>query len=506
MTVALHPPSLVVGVGPRRVRPPPRSSSCWPTRSPAAGSAPRRWPPSPRSTASATEPAHRRARPAGAAPSRPSALRGRRRPEPERRRRRRGRHAQRGRGGRAARPPVRTPRSSWPSDGRPTPPWPSPAGPAPRPPRRRGPRARAAAAHRTPAADRRRAPRRRRRRLRPLRRPVRRPAGTGATRSLRSPIGAEADRCRAGARPGRRRPAGRPGVLRRRRRVRHGVAGARARPDARRTPRSRSCPGVTAALAAGGAARRPARPRPRRHQPLRPAHAVGRDRARACGPSPPPTSPSPSTTPGRPGAPGSSNGPARSCSPTARPTTPVGVVTDAAAAGRARRAHDPRRRSTRPPSACSRSCIVGASTVALDRRAPRHAPGLPLVTDGRHRPTLHGVRGVRGDVPRGGAAARAPAAGGRSIDRCTGCFACIEVCPVDAIRGDAVTIHPIEVESYRIMDGGSTCRPWPPLGRAVVARMIHASADLDYATSARSTDGAVRGRRRRRASRRTDHV
>jgi precorrin-8X/cobalt-precorrin-8 methylmutase len=54
-----------------------------------------------------------------------------------------------------------------------------------------------------------------------------------------------------------------------------------------------------------------------------------------------------------------------------------------------------------------------------------------------------------------------------------------------------MTAHPIEVESYRIMAERVDLSPWPPPARAVVARMIHASADVEYATSARLTDDAV---------------
>jgi precorrin-8X/cobalt-precorrin-8 methylmutase len=54
-----------------------------------------------------------------------------------------------------------------------------------------------------------------------------------------------------------------------------------------------------------------------------------------------------------------------------------------------------------------------------------------------------------------------------------------------------VTPHPIEVESYRIMAERVDLSSWPRPARHVVARMIHASADVDYATSARLTDAAV---------------
>lgn len=45
--------------------------------------------------------------------------------------------------------------------------------------------------------------------------------------------------------------------------------------------------------------------------------------------------------------------------------------------------------------------------------------------------------------------------------------------------------HPIEVESYRIMYGRVDLSMWPPKQREVVARMVHATADESFATSAR---------------------
>jgi precorrin isomerase len=44
-------------------------------------------------------------------------------------------------------------------------------------------------------------------------------------------------------------------------------------------------------------------------------------------------------------------------------------------------------------------------------------------------------------------------------------------------------IHPIEVESYRILAERVDLSAFGPLGAAVVARVIHASADLEYATT-----------------------
>lgn len=45
-------------------------------------------------------------------------------------------------------------------------------------------------------------------------------------------------------------------------------------------------------------------------------------------------------------------------------------------------------------------------------------------------------------------------------------------------------VHPIEVESYRIMGERLDLTAWPDPQRAVVARMVHATADESFATSA----------------------
>lgn len=52
-------------------------------------------------------------------------------------------------------------------------------------------------------------------------------------------------------------------------------------------------------------------------------------------------------------------------------------------------------------------------------------------------------------------------------------------------------VHPIEVESYRIMAGLVDLEHWPEPDRAVVARMIHATADESFAATARIGAGAV---------------
>jgi precorrin-8X/cobalt-precorrin-8 methylmutase len=46
---------------------------------------------------------------------------------------------------------------------------------------------------------------------------------------------------------------------------------------------------------------------------------------------------------------------------------------------------------------------------------------------------------------------------------------------------DRVAPHPIEVESYRVIDQRVDLARFGPRARAVVARVIHASADTDYA-------------------------
>ncbi|MDQ2754307.1 MAG: precorrin-8X methylmutase [Actinomycetota bacterium] len=58
--------------------------------------------------------------------------------------------------------------------------------------------------------------------------------------------------------------------------------------------------------------------------------------------------------------------------------------------------------------------------------------------------------------------------------------------------GDPVyPLHPIEVESYRILHARVDLSGWGPGGRDVVARMIHATADESFATSTRIGATAV---------------
>ena len=54
-----------------------------------------------------------------------------------------------------------------------------------------------------------------------------------------------------------------------------------------------------------------------------------------------------------------------------------------------------------------------------------------------------------------------------------------------------MTVHPIEQESYRIMRDRVDLSAWHGRERAVVERMIHATADESFATSARIGNAAV---------------
>lgn len=52
------------------------------------------------------------------------------------------------------------------------------------------------------------------------------------------------------------------------------------------------------------------------------------------------------------------------------------------------------------------------------------------------------------------------------------------------------TVHPIEIESYRILAERIDLTDRDPIERAIVERMIHATADLGFAESARVGSGA----------------
>ena len=53
-----------------------------------------------------------------------------------------------------------------------------------------------------------------------------------------------------------------------------------------------------------------------------------------------------------------------------------------------------------------------------------------------------------------------------------------------------MTVHPIEAESYRILASRVDLERWGPLARAVVARVIHAAADVGYADTLVVDDAA----------------
>jgi precorrin-8X/cobalt-precorrin-8 methylmutase len=82
---------------------------------------------------------------------------------------------------------------------------------------------------------------------------------------------------------------------------------------------------------------------------------------------------------------------------------------------------------------------------------------------------------------------------------CTDCLACLEVCPVDAVvpvppgapRNPDAAVHPIEEASYRILAERVDLSAWNAGDRDVVARMVHATVDESFASTARIGDRAV---------------
>ncbi len=60
-------------------------------------------------------------------------------------------------------------------------------------------------------------------------------------------------------------------------------------------------------------------------------------------------------------------------------------------------------------------------------------------------------------------------------------------------------VHPIEAESYRILADRVDLTRWPPVSRAVVARVIHAAADIGYADTLALDEGRVLAAERRAA-------
>jgi precorrin-8X/cobalt-precorrin-8 methylmutase len=57
------------------------------------------------------------------------------------------------------------------------------------------------------------------------------------------------------------------------------------------------------------------------------------------------------------------------------------------------------------------------------------------------------------------------------------------------------TVHPIEAESYRILRSRVDLSHLPPLSRAVTERVVHASADLEYAETLVTEEASLRAGR-----------
>ena len=209
--------------------------------------------------------------------------------------------------------------------------------------------------------------------------------------------GAQPDRGRSrplrGGTPARgSRGAGRARVLRRPGRVRHGDARARVG-SAVRCARGRCRARHHCRFGRGGAARCPARPRPRVHQPVRLAHAVGDDRAAAA-----------------------RRGGRRSCrGAVQRPIEPAHVAARC-------RPHDSAD-SARSRHTCRRG----------DRRGPRPDERIVRTTLGALDTDLVGMRSI--------------VLVGSSTTTVIGDAAG----DTAGIRPGPMTVHPIEVESYRIL-------------------------------------------------------
>jgi precorrin-8X/cobalt-precorrin-8 methylmutase len=63
--------------------------------------------------------------------------------------------------------------------------------------------------------------------------------------------------------------------------------------------------------------------------------------------------------------------------------------------------------------------------------------------------------------------------------------------PTARTTDTARTVHPIEAESYRILRDHLDTSTLPPYTRAVVERVIHSSADFDYATDLVTDEAAL---------------
>ena len=146
------------------------------------------------------------------------------------------------------------------------------------------------------------------------------------------------------------------------------------------------------------------------------------------------------------------------------PGTPVGIVTDA----------------TRPGESLVMTTLAELDTAGVGM--------LSVVVVGNSSTTMVGSRMV---TPRG---YRVTGPGGRSIEQLTGATSRRDGAPVTGLGGRSIEqrgVHPIETESYRILAERVDLSAFPDGDRAVVARMIHATADVSFAETARVGTVAV---------------
>src|SRR5204862_1532051 len=115
--------------------------------------------------------------------------------------------------------------------------------------------------------------------------------------------------------------------------------------------------------------------------------------------------------------------------------------------------------------------------------------------DGPHRWALHGLRPLRHHVSGAGAAtcASTTVRRRRAMHDVPGVHRGVPHRRHlrDGLMTAVNAVHPIEAESYRILEARVDLRRFAPAASAVVARVIHASADLEYAQTMVVDDDAV---------------